>query len=348
MYNQSDKFIPLSEYYAEALSIAIYYLRGSWDAEGTNKLLNRIRYLSKIHNENRMILLHYAKSYGLLALKGLFFRLFHPKHLLMLPGGSLLLGKGSPLGTIGFINAFLELKSQIDQGIMPMPEIIYVACGSTGTAAGLIAGIKLLGLNIKVHAVAVSDEMFVNPNSIMINSNKTLEYLQNLDDSVPKVKVDINDFEVITGYLGSEYGVKTKRGQEAVDLISKLEGKEKGFKLETTYTGKAMAAMVDFIKNNKDKTVLFWNTYNSNDLDPILKETKFNWRKLPKKLHKYFTSTQLQCWQIKDCPIEIKEKCKTYLNHEYRCWLSKNCSEQDRKICKAFDQLGKIIPIENA
>ncbi|MHA1148220.1 MAG: 1-aminocyclopropane-1-carboxylate deaminase/D-cysteine desulfhydrase [Promethearchaeota archaeon] len=292
--------------------------------------------------------LHYTKSYGHLAIKGLLFRLFHPKYLLMLPGGSLLLGKGSPLGTIGFINAVFELKKQIDQGIMPMPEIIFVACGSTGTAAGLIAGIKLLGVNIKVHAVAVSDDMFVNPKSIMVNSNKTLEYLQNLDDSIPKVQVDLNDFEVITGYLGSEYGVKTKRGQEAVDLLYKIEGKERGFKLETTYTGKAMAAMLDYLKDNKDKIVLFWNTYNSNNLDPILRETKFNWKTLPKKLYKYFTSTQFQCWQIKNCPKEIRKECETYLNHEYRCWLSKNCLEKDRKGCNIFDKLSKIIPLEDA
>jgi hypothetical protein len=64
IYNQSNSLDAICEYYAEALSIAIYYLRGSWDTEGTNKLLNRIRHLSKMHEENRMILLHFAKSYS--------------------------------------------------------------------------------------------------------------------------------------------------------------------------------------------------------------------------------------------------------------------------------------------
>ena len=40
-----------------------------------------------------------------------------------------------------------------------------------------------------------------------------------------------------------------------------------------------MAVMFDFLKKeeNKSKIVLFWNTYNSNDLDIYVKETDFNY-----------------------------------------------------------------------
>ena len=53
--------------------------------------------------------LHYSKSYGGLVIKGLLFRIFHPKDYLMLPGGSPLMGKGTPLGTIGFINGLSDV-----------------------------------------------------------------------------------------------------------------------------------------------------------------------------------------------------------------------------------------------
>ncbi|MHA1292971.1 MAG: 1-aminocyclopropane-1-carboxylate deaminase/D-cysteine desulfhydrase [Promethearchaeota archaeon] len=294
--------------------------------------------------------LHYASKYGSLALKGLLFRIFHPKYFLMLPGGSILMGHGSPLGTVGFINAFLELKKQINNKILSQPDIIFVAGGSTGTAAGLIAGIKLMNLKIKVHVVAVSDEMFVNPKSIMVNSNKTLKYLQDLDNTIPNVKVVPEDFKVVTGYLGSEYGIKTIRGQNAVDLVMKLEGKKNNFKLETTYTGKTMAAMLDFLekKENKSKKVLFWNTYNSNDLNKYLKETNFNYLKLPQKFHQFYQKKQFQCWQLKNCPEENKNKCESYLNEEYRCWLVKNCPIDKQKNCIIFDKLKKVIKLENA
>ena len=295
--------------------------------------------------------IHYSKGYGLTALKAILFRLIHPSIYVMLPGGSLLLGKGNPLGTVGFINAMFELNKQIENKELKKPDIIFVAGGSTGTAAGLIAGAKLLGLNIKFQVVAVSDEMFVNKESIMMNSNKALQYLQDLDDTLPKVEVAENDFEVITGYLGSEYGVKTKRGQNAVDLVMKLEGKRKGFKLETTYTGKAVAGMLDFIEKNEDnrsKTFLFWNTYNSNDLDYLLREIGLNWKRLPRKLHQFYENKVFQCWQIKDCSPKIREKCPAYLNHEYRCWKIRKCDEDQRKTCKAYEELTKTVPVEDA
>ncbi|MGV9173639.1 MAG: hypothetical protein ACOC35_13900, partial [Promethearchaeia archaeon] len=104
--------------------------------------------------------------------------------------GSTLKGLGTPLGTVGFIIALYELKAQIDEGIAPEPDVIFVAGGSTGTAAGLIAGCKLAGLKSKVHLIAVSDEIFVNSESITENCNKALDYLQERDSSVPEIHVD--------------------------------------------------------------------------------------------------------------------------------------------------------------
>jgi len=294
--------------------------------------------------------LHYAKGYGKLALKGLLFRLFHPKYFLMLPGGSTLLGKGTPLGTIGYINALFELKEQIDNQEIPEPEAIFVAGGSTGTCAGLIAAIKVLGLSMQVYVVAVSDEMFVNPKSITKNSNKALKYLQKRDPSFPKTLVEEGDFEVWSEYLGSEYGVKTVRGQKAVDLISKLDGKRLGFKLETTYTGKAMAGMLDYLgkEENKSKKVLFWNTYNSNDLDETLRKTNFNWEQLPKAYHEFYKTKLFQCWQIANCDIEVRDKCPAFLNHEYRFWKILDCSQDEETKIKIQEEIEKAIPLEDA
>ena len=293
--------------------------------------------------------IHYAKGYFSLGLKGITFKLFHPKYFMMFPGGSLLLGRGSPLGTIGFINAFLELKNQIDDGKIPKPDIIFVAGGSTGTAAGLIAGCKILGVDIDFKIVAVSDTMFVNSKSIITNCNVTLEYLQKIDQSIPKVKVDKDDFEIYNEYLGSDYGVKTSRGQKAVDLVMELEGKKKGFKLETTYTGKTIAGLIDYLSKdeNKSKKVLFWNTYNSNDLDVLLRKIGFDWKNLPKKLHKFY-EIKFQCWQINDCPPETREKCPAYLNHEYRFWKVTKCSLGEEKHDFAKEQLANVIEFEDA
>lgn len=294
--------------------------------------------------------LHFGKTDVSTLIKAIFFWIFHRKYDFILPGASPLFGRGTPLGIVGFIEAILELYEQIEKGKIPEPDIIFIAAGTTGTAAGLIAGCKLLGLKTKVYAVAVIKDLLANSSNIARNANKALKYLHNKDRNFPKLKITEDDFELIKGYLGSAYGVKTIRGQTAIDIVFKLEGKERGFKLETTYTGKAMAAMFDFLEKeeNKNKTVLFWNTYNSNDLDRYLKKTEFNYKKLPKKFHRFFEEANFQCWQITDCPPEIREGCPAYFNHEYRFWKVTDCLLDEEKQKKAFKELKNLIKLEDA
>lgn len=291
---------------------------------------------------------HYAESDSKLALKLLLFKIFRPRSYIMMPGGSLFLGMGTAIGTLGFIEAALELKSQIDQKQIPEPDAIFVPGASTGTAAGLIVGCKLLGLKTKIYAVAVSAKKFASEDTIIQNCEKAIKYLVKVDNSFPNISITKDDFKMIYGYLGSNYGVVTEKSQAAVDVTMRLEGDSKGFIVETSYTGKTLAAMFDFFQSEekKSKIVLFWNTYNSNDMDSYLKETNFDWEKLPKKLHKYYENTSFQCWQILNCPKERRENCEAYLNREYRCWKVKGCSEEERKSCKAFEKLSKVIELE--
>lgn len=181
-------------------------------------------------------------------------------------------------------------------------------------------------------------------------AKKAIKYLRKRDKSVENVDITENNFEIIKGYLGSGYGMKTIKGQHAVDLIYELEGRGGDFKLETTYTGKTMAAMLDFLEKeeNKTKTVLFWNTYNSNDLDKYLKETKFEYQKLPQKFHKYYTRKTFQCWLIAECPEDMRDKCPAYLNHEYRFWKVSECQLDAAKKEKAMKYLKEIIQLEDA
>lgn len=294
--------------------------------------------------------LHFTKKFELGVLKSILFRMVHPKYYLMSIGGSPIFGIGTPLGSVGFINGIFELKNQIDEGILPEPDIIFVAAGSTGTAAGLTAGCKLLGLKTKVYPVNVSRDIVVNPKNLIRIANKSIKYLRKRDKSIPDVQVNEADFDMIKGYLGSNYGVKTVKGQKAVDLVYELEGKKLGFKLETTYTGKAMAAMLEFLEKeeNKSKKVLYWNTYNSNDLDTYLRETKFDYEKLPNKFHKYFTQKIFQCWQLADCSEDIRNTCSAYLNHEYRFWKVTECKLEKDQQSIIKEKLSKVINLEDA
>ncbi|MHA2094355.1 MAG: 1-aminocyclopropane-1-carboxylate deaminase/D-cysteine desulfhydrase, partial [Candidatus Hodarchaeales archaeon] len=52
-------------------------------------------------------------------------------------------GGSTPLGVLGYVNAILELKDQIDSGLLPEPGYIFVAAGTTGTMAGIELGLRL-------------------------------------------------------------------------------------------------------------------------------------------------------------------------------------------------------------
>jgi hypothetical protein len=58
-----------------------------------------------------------------------------------------------------------------------------------------------------------------------------------------------------------------------------------GLKLETTYTGKAMAALLGDTGENGDERVLFWNTYNSVQLPATTESLPAD--RLPQEFRKY-------------------------------------------------------------
>ena len=107
-----------------------------------------------------------------------------------------------------------------------------------------------------------------------------------------------------------------------------------------------MAAMLEFLEKeeNKSKKILFWNTYNSNDLDKYLRETKFDFEKLPKKFHKYYTKKLFQCWQLTDCSEDIRNKCPAYLSHEYKVT---ECKLEKDKQSIIKEKLSEVIKLED-
>ena len=165
-----------------------------------------------------------------------------------------------PRGTIGFVNAAFELATQIERDEMPKPDLVYVPLGSMGTASGLAIGFSALGLPIDVIGVRVVPAeiaSLVRARQIM---TEALALLNESDLGFPRLRPESVGLRVREGFFGDGYAQPTAEAHEAVDLAA-----AQGLRLETTYTGKALAAVVADARNNQliDKTVLFWNTYNS-------------------------------------------------------------------------------------
>jgi D-cysteine desulfhydrase len=95
--------------------------------------------------------IHYTRSYPLTALVAPYYiaryRLRDGRTPYLLgPGGS------SPLAALGYADAAFELAEQVRGGELPEPAWIVVPLGTGGTLAGLLAGLRLAGLDSRVLA----------------------------------------------------------------------------------------------------------------------------------------------------------------------------------------------------
>jgi len=162
------------------------------------------------------------------------------------------------LGTMGHVSAALELAEQISSGAVPTPDVIFVPLGTTGTAAGLLAGLKLAGLRTRLVAVRVADPVAANATVLRYFAQDALDFLRSVEPSIPALRISSTDFAVLPGYIGPGYGHGTPEGQRA---IAAAAGQ---ITLEPTYTAKTFAACLDYCASRgSPATVLFWNTFSS-------------------------------------------------------------------------------------
>ncbi len=186
-------------------------------------------------------------------------RLKYPSDYYLFAGGS------SIMGTIGFVNAAFELKSQVEQGLIPEPAVLICPVGSNGTLAGLSLGIQLAGLRTRMLGVRVTAShlgpMQSCTTGVVFNLMKqTHRFLKNKSKEVPDLQLEKP--EIIENYFGAGYGHPTPEGIEA---YLQLKAKE-NIKLDPCYTSKTFAAVLDFCHRHPQGPILYWHTYNSVDL----------------------------------------------------------------------------------
>lgn len=196
------------------------------------------------------------------------------------PGGT------NPRATLGYVDAALELKSQIDAGLLPEPEFIFVTLGSRGTASGLITGARLAGLKSRVVPVRVVDKILCNLPLLATQVNRTRRFMRSRCNGLELPKFRAGEILLVDDFAGDTYAKFTGEGMEAVRKARECDG----IKLEGTYTGKTLAGALDFLHRNglENRPCLFWNTYSSADLYGDVKDIDYH--ELPEKLHVFFES----------------------------------------------------------
>ncbi|HET8705960.1 MAG TPA: pyridoxal-phosphate dependent enzyme [Pseudomonadales bacterium] len=169
-------------------------------------------------------------------------------------------GCSNPVATFAYVNAAFELAEQIRQGFCPEPAQILVPVGSASTLAGLTLGCHLAGLTTSVLGVRVAPA-HVGPFAAC-TTGVVKSFMRYADREIRRIcGIHLKcspEPVLLENYYGSGYGIPTERARYAIDLFRD----EWGIELESTYSGKAAAAFIDVMENNKGP-LLFWNTYNS-------------------------------------------------------------------------------------
>lgn len=193
-------------------------------------------------------------------------------------------GGSSPLGTVGYVIAGLELAEQIAQGEMEEPDLIYVAAGTMGTLSGLMLGCKMAGLQSKVVGVRVVDKIVTNTYNTAKLAKRCAAVMREAGiEDIPSIRQA--EVEMLDQFFGPAYGEPTEAGEEAIAMMADAAG----IKLDPTYTGKAFSAIpsADQRDRIRDKKVLYWHTLSGADLGPrIASATPLE--DLPEAYHGFF------------------------------------------------------------
>lgn len=147
-------------------------------------------------------------------------------------------GGACALGALGHALAAQELFRQCrDSGIAP--KTIVLATGSGGTHAGWLLGTRLLGNPWKIESYTVSRKADEARREIARLANEAAELL------VQDQFFALDEVIVHGGFIGDGYGIPSSDAAAAICLL----GHQEGILLDPTYTGKAMAGLLDKVRN---------------------------------------------------------------------------------------------------
>jgi D-cysteine desulfhydrase len=173
-------------------------------------------------------------------------------------------GGSNPIGATGYAACALEILSQVFELGIRIDRIV-LGSGSSGTHAGLVAG--LFGLNSAIPVVGINVSRPKEAQEQLVHSlvERTAAHL-GIRERVPKEAV-----LCFGDYVGPGYSRPTPEMAEAVRMLARTEA----ILLDPVYTGKAMAGLVDLSRKGffeKNENVLFLHTGGSPALYAYMKD----------------------------------------------------------------------------
>jgi L-cysteate sulfo-lyase len=164
-----------------------------------------------------------------------------------IPGGG-----SNPVGALGYVDCALELLQQANDMGLRIDYLVH-ATGSTGTQAGLLAGLEGANTGIPVLGISVRQPRAQQEEAVYALTQATAEYV-GVKGAIDRARVVAN-----ADYVGDGYGVPTPAMVEAVALTARCEG----ILLDPVYSGKGMAGLIDLVRKGffrREDNVVFLHT----------------------------------------------------------------------------------------
>ncbi|MCH7492656.1 D-cysteine desulfhydrase family protein [Patescibacteria group bacterium] len=148
------------------------------------------------------------------------------------------IGGSTPLGSSGYIEAIKEIKDFESENNISFDKLFVVA-GSGGMQAGLIVGKVLYKWPGAIIGISVS---WAKP-----EQEKIIYSLAKEIAKIYHVEIDRKQIIIDDNYIGPGYGQSTPEAEAAIKLFAQKEG----IMLDSYYTGKGAAGLLDYIEQSK-------------------------------------------------------------------------------------------------
>jgi D-cysteine desulfhydrase len=163
-------------------------------------------------------------------------------------------GGSNGLGALGYVEAMREVRAQMDLGLAdsraPFDEVVH-ACGSGGTAAGVVLGAARYEVAKRVRAAAVCDDAAYFTRVI----DRIVVEARGHDGTLDARAALVVD----EGGRGPAYAVMDREQKELLVRVARASG----VILDPVYTGKAMFALARAVERGevaRGARVLFVHT----------------------------------------------------------------------------------------
>ncbi|MEL6266331.1 MAG: D-cysteine desulfhydrase [Pseudomonadota bacterium] len=164
----------------------------------------------------------------------------------VIPGGG-----SNVTGALGYARCAQEILDQAGESGLAFDWLV-TATGSTGTHAGLVAGLHAMGSDLPVMGISVRQPMARQIGAVHALARATAERLG--APALPQSRVLVDD-----GYVGPGYGIPATSTIEAIEITARQEG----ILLDPVYSAKGMAGLIGLIRKGffrAEDRVLFLHT----------------------------------------------------------------------------------------